>query len=189
MLALAGLKAAAPALLDQYWLEKLAGRIDAPEPERVKTQVGDLGGVMALFDKARQHLKSPAVVIGLGGTEVRLSLAGPTARVPGSINVASNAGFGASDWFGRILATGEFEASPRLATPDGLIADLQRFAAEPAKMASEHGKLTGKCCFCNTALTDARSTAVGYGPTCAKKWGGLPFPKASELKNLNLFAA
>jgi len=31
--------------------------------ERTKTAIGDLAGVMALFDKARQHLKAPAVIV------------------------------------------------------------------------------------------------------------------------------
>ena len=48
---------------------------------------------------------------------------------------------------------------------------LTRFAADPAKVASEHGALTGSCCFCNKALKDERSTQVGYGSTCAKHYG------------------
>jgi hypothetical protein len=54
--------------------------------------------------------------------------------------------------------------------PAGLVALLERFAKEPAKVASEFGRATGRCCFCNAALTDARSTAVGFGPVCAETW-------------------
>lgn len=181
----------------RYWLEKMAERIDQPQQtERVKTPVGDLSGVMALFDGVRKHLKAPAVVISPddpreGRTrEWRLSVAGPTARAPGTINVVQkDADRGV--WFGRILLDGQFEASPREPTPDDLVPFLQRFAANPAKVAAEYGKLNGRCCFCDRALTDERSTAVGYGATCAKNWS-LPYPSFSEARakvSEDLFAA
>lgn len=156
-----------------YWLNKLAEKATAaPEPERDKTKVGDLKGVMDLFDKAKKHLNFPKIVLAIrldaDYTEYRLSVAGDKARVPGSINVTNIDK--PSTWYGRILVTGEFEASPRDATPAELIPGLTRFAAEPAKIASESGRLTGNCCFCNKALTDERSTEVGYGPICAKHY-------------------
>lgn len=166
----------------RYWLDQLAKRAIGEQPaDRVKTAVGGLEGMMALFNKAKAHLKSPAIVIGLAGEELRLSVAGPTARVPGSINVNTNSEWDDRKWFGRILESGEFEASPREPTPDGLIDGLKRFAAEPAKVAAEHGRLTGRCCFCNRGLTDERSTAVGYGKTCASNFG-LAYPSLSEAR-------
>jgi hypothetical protein len=156
-----------------FWLAKIAERALAgpQKQERTKTAIGDLSGVAALFDRARKHLKKPAIVLQIDGQEYRLAYAGAKARVPGSINVAENGRFGEAEWFGRILADGQFEASPRATAPAGLIDGLQRFAASPAEVAAEHGKLTGKCCFCNIRLTDPRSTAVGYGSTCAKNFG------------------
>jgi hypothetical protein len=44
-------------------------------------------------------------------------------------------------------------------------------AQHPAETAAKNGKLTGNCCFCTSALTDKRSTEVGYGPTCAANYG------------------
>jgi|HubBroStandDraft_3_1064219.scaffolds.fasta_scaffold00133_28 hypothetical protein len=157
-----------------FWLNKLSEKATAtPEPEREKTKVGDLKGIMGLFDKAQEHLKFPAIVLAVradeGYNEYRLSVAGDRARVPGSINV-TNTDKPQSTWFGRILQTGEFEASPRDATPANLIPGLARFAADPARVASESGRLTGRCCFCNKGLTDERSTEVGYGPICAKHY-------------------
>jgi hypothetical protein len=157
-----------------FWLNKLSEKATAtPEPEREKTKVGDLKGIMGLFDKAQEHLKFPAIVLAVradeGYNEYRLSVAGDRARVPGSINV-TNTDKPQSTWFGRILQTGEFEASPRDATPTNLIPGLARFAADPARVASESGRLTGRCCFCNKGLTDERSTEVGYGPICAKHY-------------------
>jgi hypothetical protein len=149
--------------------------IDRPGAGAVRqvTAIGSLAGVLALFAKAKEsRLKRPAVVLHVPGVgELKITMAGERARVPGSLNVATNAKFGEGTWYGRILANGTFEASPRDATPAGLIDGLTAFAAEPAKVAAEHGRLTGRCCFCNLALTDERSTAVGYGQTCARKWG------------------
>lgn len=155
-----------------FWVRELVKRVDEPKQEGPK--VGDLSGVMALFDRARKHLKSPAIVLQVGGIgEVRVSVAGDRARVPGSLNVAVN---NHGDWFGRVLKDGTFEKNRKVDVPASLVPALERFAASPAEVAAEHGKLTGKCCFCNTALTDERSTAVGYGPSCAKNYG-LPYGK------------
>jgi hypothetical protein len=168
-----------------YWLNKLSEKaVGAPEPEREKTKVGDLKGIMSLFDKAQEHLKFPAIVLAVKGSEdfgdtgeeyneYRLSVAGDRARVPGSINVTGSD----KTWYGRILVTGEFEASPRDETPKNLIPGLARFAADPVNVAKESGMLTGKCCFCNIGLKDERSTAVGYGPICAKHYD-LPWGRA-----------
>jgi len=159
------------------YLVKLAERATGaatPAPERKKTAVGDLSAITALFDKARAHLKAPAIVIGFDGDEYRLSVASERARVPGSLNVAESRRAAEGDepvWFGRILASGDFEASPRADTPAGLIDGLRRFAADPAGVAAEHGRLTGRCCFCNKGLKDERSTQVGYGPQCAERYG------------------
>ncbi len=162
------------------WLQKLADRVLSgnAEPERTKTPVGDLGGIMRLFDKALQHAKAPAVVIDIGGQTIRLSIANERARNPGTVNVASTGSFENRTWFGRILKDGQFEASPRAETPAGLIAGLQRFAADPAGVAAEYGRLTSHCSFCRKPLTDERSVFAGYGETCASNydlpWGDRP---------------
>ena len=80
------------------------------------------------------------------------------------------------NWFGRILRDGTFEPSRKNDAPAELLPALRDFAAKPAQVAAAHGRLTGRCCFCNSGLDDPRSTAEGYGPTCAKHfglpWGG-----------------
>lgn len=156
-----------------FWLDKLIARINGTEaqPERVKTAVGDLTGINALFDKAKASLKRPAIVLNAGETAIRLSVAGAEARVPGSINVSTNGSFENRTWFGRILADGQFEASPRAQAPAALIETLQAFAANPAGVAAAYGRQTGACCFCARELTDARSVSVGYGPICADRYG------------------
>jgi hypothetical protein len=54
---------------------------------------------------------------------------------------------------------------------EAITARLRAFAAEPARVAKDSARLTGRCCFCNLALKDERSTAVGYGATCADHFG------------------
>lgn len=164
------------------WVDKLVARAEQGAPEAV--QVGDMTGIKALFDRASKHLKFPAIVLHVAeiGQSVRINVAGERARFPGSLNVTT-VDKGADDrrgWFGRIQRDGRYECSQAIeGTPEAsaIAAQLVRFAANPAEVAAEHGRLTGHCCFCNLALTDERSTAVGYGKTCAKNFG-LPWGKA-----------
>jgi len=48
---------------------------------------------------------------------------------------------------------------------------LKALAENPAAVAAAYGKLTGNCCFCGSNLSNARSTGVGYGKTCAEHYG------------------
>ena len=156
----------------RYWLERLCDRTEGREPiKRETVDVGDLSGVIALFDKAAQHLKFPAVVLGEGDATLRLTVAGPNSKVPGSINVTSLGSFENRTWYGRIDRNGKMATSTKAALPDGAIERLRRFAAEPAAVASEHGRQTGSCCFCARTLTDKRSLCVGYGEICADHYG------------------
>ncbi len=164
------------------WAEFLMERAAGAETPRHTEEIGDLSGILALFEKAREKLQRPAIVLswpnGRQLRNMRLSIAGERARVPGSINVTDHE---SRDWYGRILADGKFEASPRIETPDGLVEALRAFAAKPAKTAAEHGRITGCCCFCHTPLRDERSTEVGYGPVCAKNWG-LPWGRTATSR-------
>jgi len=154
---------------------------------RATAQVGNLSGVLALFEKAKQHLKYPAIVMSVpaaGSLAIRINVAGEQARVPGSLNVTNfeKPTEGRRQWFGRIHRSGEFERTD--AATDAIVDRLVAFAADPAGVAAEHGRLTGRCCFCNQALTDERSTAVGYGSTCADHyglpWGARPTSFAAQ---------
>lgn len=144
-----------------YWVDKLAAGA-APRPEPVQI---DTWGIRRIFDTAMATLKRPAIVID----GLRLSIAGPKASVPGSINVTTAGAFEDRTWFGRILEDGTFKPS-KDATPE-VIEALKAFAANPAAHAAAHGHKTGSCCFCNRELTDERSVAVGYGPICAGHYG------------------
>lgn len=147
-----------------YWVRKLA----TPRAARPSHEIGDFSGIKSLFDTAQKHLKRPAVVLRLmaQGVDVRVKPCGPRSRYPGSCHVTkAGTEFGEDGaYFGRITPEGAYiEKEPN----QGLVELLKAFAADPAKIAADHGKLTGLCCFCNRALSDERSTAVGYGPICA----------------------
>lgn len=146
----------------------------APVERPAAQSVGDLGGILAMFDRAKTHLRHPAVLLGVPNesTTMRITVAGPRASVPGSLSITSDERDrdGKRQWFGRVRQNGTFEPSRDGASPN-IAEQLRRFAADPATVAAEHGRLTGRCCFCNIALRDERSTAVGYGPTCADHYG------------------
>lgn len=155
------------------WVHKLYARaVIAAEggSDMKSTQVGDLKGLEALFDKVKGKLKKPAIVLQVENVgAVRLTVATSRAMKPGSINVATRNETG-NVWFGRV-DKGVFEASRKIETPAAVIEMLKGLAVNPAGVAATHGKLTASCCFCNRALTTKESTSVGYGEICANNYG------------------
>jgi len=162
----------------------------APRAAAATVAVGSLDGIIALFDKAAARLKFPAVVLAVRGSTgldgIRVSRAGSRSKAPGSLNVTSaqrdESEYGRT-WYGRVTLDGQFQPS-RDCVP-AIAEAIKAFAANPAKVASEYGKvkrlqvqqedgsykMVGQCCFCMKALTDERSTAVGYGKICAGHYG------------------
>lgn len=164
-------------LSDRQWffVEKIAKEIATPKPVAPST---DMTGIVALMHLAQSHLKFPKIRLALeNGQPVVLSVAGPNARRPGTINVTDGGSFGANEWYGRISTDGQFEPAQK-ATPE-VIALLVEMAAHPARTASEYGKRHGNCCFCGRGLNDERSLTVGYGPICADHYG-LPWGEAAH---------
>lgn len=167
-----------------FWVGKLLAKAEAPPPPAA-VNVGSMSGVLELFAKAKAHLKWPAIQLAVPLTTranfaIRLSVAGPNARVPGSINVTTveKGRDGQRVWLGRIHTDGRYEpkANPDLGNVDpayaAKVADkLKELALNPAATATMHGRLTGNCCFCARDLTDERSVSVGYGPICAGHYG------------------
>ncbi len=173
-------------------IRSLIARATTPPDRRETIDIGHLGGVVQLFDKAKKHLKFPAIVLNIGSDDdgtpylVRLYPAGEQASVPGAINVTEYDDAKAKYeqlWYGRILRNGKFEISPKVQRDENAksnvefaVEQLKAFADDPVGVAAAHGQLTGRCCFCHLPLRDERSTAVGYGPTCAGNWE-LPWGK------------
>jgi len=157
------------------WVGKLADAVEMAEvPDFTKEMipVGEFGGVIALFDKAKKYLKHPSIVLQTpGGQKLMLKMAGNGSKAPGTISITDGGAYGDSKWFGRVTKDGEWEIGK--VTEDlknDLTTILAQLAKAPAETAAAYGKLTGRCCFCLGQLTDKRSTAVGYGKVCAQRW-------------------
>lgn len=161
----------------EYWVEKLASQLDASPTDKADKPtiaVGDFSGVIALFNQARKHLKHPKIVLQLpNGSPIALSVAGQASKAPGTVNVTDGKPFGLNVWYGRVTPDGVWEVSHKAdsSTQKEIAVLLAKLSADPARVAAQYGKLTGSCCFCQSKLTDKRSTKVGYGPVCAKHFG------------------
>jgi hypothetical protein len=155
------------------WVGKLIERANSPKPEVKKVDVGGFQGVVALFETAKAHLKNPKIVLSCLGKPVILYVSGPNSKDPGSIAIIGEGKYPERPWYGRVSPSGQWE--PSLSTKEEMkvaLTDLlSKFAANPARVAKEYGKLTGNCCFCNAALSDKRSIAAGFGPVCAAHYG------------------
>ena len=138
-------------------------------------EVGSLSGLIALIDRAKESgLKSPRIALQMpNGMPVALIVAGPAAKAPGTINITDGKPFHENTWYGRVDRDGRFTPSKMVteANRPSILALLTAMSADPAKTATAYGRLTGRCCFCSIPLKDERSTAVGYGKTCASKYG------------------
>lgn len=155
---------------------QMVQRAGKPRPK----EISDLSAIHALFDKAARTLKFPKVVLQADDTAVKISRAGDKSRYPGSLNVTSpKGGYHEAIYYGRVGTDNRWRPS-QVEQPAGLGELLERFAADPAAVALEYGRMTGNCCFCSKPLTDDISVVVGYGPTCAKKWG-LPHNKKAAV--------
>lgn len=153
-------------------IQNAIDRVLNPQPVKTET-VGEMSGLIALFDKAKEKLKFPSIVLKTeSGQKVEVAMASARAKVPGSINVTDGGPWGSNRWFGRVLRDGTWE-QPRSPVGDiaGVRSLLRDLALNPAETAAKYGKLTGHCCFCNRGLDDDRSLSVGYGPVCAKNFG------------------
>jgi hypothetical protein len=148
-----------------YWVRKLA----AGKAERATVELGSFEGIAELFGRVASRLKHPSIQLAVFDQRVSVKMAGGRSRYVGQLHITDGARYGENRYFGRIDKVGRFHEG-RDVLP-GLTDALKDFAAEPARVAAEYGRLTGHCCFCAKQLTDERSTAVGYGETCAGNWG------------------
>jgi hypothetical protein len=163
-------------LIDQL---KAAPRRAQPAAASV---VLDFAPMIRIFRHAAEHLKYPKVRLQTpNGTVIILSLAGPRSRHAGGIYVKGEGTYPDAPYYGCIASDG----SHAISNPQVLTL-LQRFSADPAGVASEYGRLHGRCCFCNLPLNDERSTAVGYGPVCADHYN---LPWGTERTDLAMLAS
>ena len=137
----------------------------APEAKAAPVKV-DASAIEAIFATASAKLKFPKFILTRGPVTLKVAKAGPRSKHHGSITVAAPE-FGAG-WFG-VIKDGAFHPA-RGATPE-VVQLVKDFAADPAKVAAEHGHASGNCCFCRRELTTPESLAAGFGPVCAENFG------------------
>ena len=159
-----------------YWVHKMANEALVPPAPR-EVVAHDLGASFAkiifLFKKAKVHLKYPSIRLATSAGPVVLKVAGDASKYTGQVHVTNGGPYGANTYYGRIMFDGKL-AEGKGVPPiemNAVLELLKDFATDPVKVASEYGRLNGVCCFCNSKLTDERSTAVGYGPICAEHYG------------------
>lgn len=163
------LRAKHPTAKQALWIGKLVERATAPAAAPATPVTVQVAGIRAMFDSASATLKHPRIrLVTADGTPVVLTIAGPTSKFPGTINVTDGSAYPSNAFFGRI-AGDAFTPAPKCTGP--VRALLAALSADPASVAAAHGKLTGACCFCARKLDDPKSLAVGYGPICADKYG------------------
>jgi hypothetical protein len=107
------------------WVAVLADRIEcagAPDFTKETVQIGEFQGVIALFDKAKEHLKYPKITLALGteeeikaglGKPVQLSVAGPASKYAGMVCVTDGKPFGQNKWYGPVAKDGAGPRPPR----------------------------------------------------------------------------
>lgn len=159
-----------------FWVGELVKRATAARQPAGPRIAADLAPILALFATARGSLARPSVALQTQATgAIRISLAGDTSREPGTLVVTTGGSFAQRAFLGRVRRDGTWAPSTNLSRlgvdADALLALLARLAADPKAVAQEHGRLTGQCSFCQRALSDDRSVAMGIGPICAEKWG------------------
>lgn len=155
-----------------YWVDVLRDRAMNKGPVAEQTQVGNFSGVYSLFKKAKEKLKFPKIFLQVEGDPIVLSMSGPKSKMPDTINVAGEGEYLYRKWYGRVQADGTWTKGMKQYEESAKVEEvLKALSRNPAKAAKEYGKLTGRCCFCHLPLSDVKSTAAGFGPTCASHYG------------------
>jgi hypothetical protein len=152
------------------WVETLVARAMNPQVPQVATETLNFQAIQELFNRAGQRLKRVKIKLQAPeGTPVVFNRAGPASKYAGQVMVTDGLPFGQNRFFGRIDVNGDFYPTGK--ATDAVKGIVREFAEDPAGTAGRYGRLTGGCSFCNHPLKDERSTAVGYGPVCAKNFG------------------
>ncbi|WNL50825.1 hypothetical protein RPALISO_238 [Ruegeria phage RpAliso] len=129
--------------------------------------------IVALMGKIKASGNEwPKVRLSIGDSPLVLTVAGNSARFPGSINLTDGGRYPAARFYGRITPLGDFQPSPEARKMDqGLKAELWAIlskmkAGKAEEVFAEHGHATGNCCMCGRPLSNAESVELGIGPIC-----------------------
>lgn len=155
------------------WIIKLIDRAAHIKAGGPTIDVGAFGKVLALFTKAKEHLKYPKITLKCMDVPIVISVAGKGSKNPGTINIMGTGTYPHRKWYGRVTVEGVWkpaqDVSPELL--EALQELLMEFGEQPGEVAKKYGQMTGNCCFCNKGLSDPNSVAAGYGPVCAEHYG------------------
>jgi hypothetical protein len=173
LLALGQISPGRAKLLGDLYAEALAPVLVQRAQQAPAAQIADgAEGIRALFAKAKASgLKAPKIAVVCEGLDLRIAPApefrrdGSRAANPGCIYIRSGEG----EYLGKIDKAGGFIANG----PQGEAAAdaVEAFGRAPLAVGAASGHLTGRCFLCCRKLTDARSTADGYGAKCAENYG------------------
>lgn len=130
-------------------------------------------------DDGGKGLLYPMVGLEVGGQNVVLKLAGPKSKQNGKVSIASDHRYGQGQFYGYIDENGDLEA--RKPVPQAVLDILDRVAQDPARVISEIGKESGRCCYCFAELTTVQSKIAGCGKTCADNYR-TEYPNTAETR-------
>lgn len=174
------------------WLHVLVanheGRATRPNTTSVAlTGLGLIHKHLADCRKSREEggkgLLHPMVGLLVGDQNVVLKLAGPKSRNKGKVSVASDHRYGHGDFYGWIDESGNMDSKKPI--PQAVADILTRVAQDPARVISEIGKESGRCCYCFAELTTVQSKIAGCGKTCADNYGA-EYPLTAETRQFVL---
>jgi len=154
------------------WVLKLVDQVDNPPPPSQK--LPNIKGVLALMKRAvdPKGKTFPKLWLKLSDSDLRIHRATSASKYNGQLMLTDGKGYGCNLYFGRIDTKGDlFLAREGKQRSQEIIDLLTRLVADPEKVVSEYGNLSGNCFACHKQLTDDRSIRVGYGKVCAKKFG------------------
>lgn len=169
-----------------FWMTKAVQ--DAPKSNAIKNMTVFLGDLF-LYAIGRE-LKRPMIRAQYRNRrfKIYLSTRGTLCLKSGAVAEGTSDPIGDEEYVG-CFTSGKFLPPSRpnrtpLATEQEFI---DRLTAQPVEFLAECSKDMGRCCYCNKPLSDSRSKQVGYGPTCASKWG-LPWGENEFKENVPSFA-
>lgn len=151
--------------------------------EQISLPASSANNIFALFDKAKESLKWPKIRFqDEAGTKIVISMAGPKATIPGSLNVTDGGSYGVGKFYARIRRESNIPSVQYYPAATSEIKSLiDTILSDPLGVAKMVGLKYSNCCFCGLELTNKNSLTVGYGPICAEKWG-LPWEGTADEK-------
>jgi hypothetical protein len=147
------------------WAHKMA--IAERQAQRARSFPRTVGVLVHAMERG---IKSPCLRIERGPdrvVKVKVSRDKTYARV------TDGCGFARAQYFGKLtVPDGQWTSVPY---DDAVRASVENaldiFEADPEAAARQYGHSRGQCMFCGLALTDPRSSSVGYGQFCAERHG------------------